>query len=105
MYFSENLKFLSMKNKMSLSELSELTGKGEAAISTYRSGRSQPTLDILIKFSEIFGVSLDQLVLVDLSREGIEGTNKMEQMEQRLDEMSVVMEEVVDFINRSKKSK
>jgi transcriptional regulator with XRE-family HTH domain len=52
-----------MKNhKLTQDKLAEAIGVSQGNISEWKSGRSKPTFDALIKLADYFGVSIDYLV-------------------------------------------
>ncbi len=61
--FSEQLKKLRQEKKLSQDALAEQLFISRQAISKWENGDASPDLDNLIKISEIFEVSLDELVL------------------------------------------
>ncbi len=61
-FFPNNLKTLRKLNLLSQSELSKLLGISRSSLSFYESGESEPTLNVLIKMSKVFNVSLDYLI-------------------------------------------
>ncbi|HAT4274449.1 TPA: helix-turn-helix transcriptional regulator, partial [Clostridium perfringens] len=61
-FFPNNLKTLRKLNLLSQSELSKLLGISRSSLSFYESGESEPTLNVLIKISKFFNVSLDYLI-------------------------------------------
>lgn len=54
------------RKKISGKEVAERIGKSESTVTSYVNG-TNPTLDSLIKLSEIFEVDINTLILVDLS--------------------------------------
>ena len=58
------LKSLREGKGMKQSELGELLNVRDAAISKYESGKVPLTDDTLLKLSKIFGVSIDELLLI-----------------------------------------
>ena len=66
MHLSQNIKVLRKRLGLTQEDLSKKLGKTKATISDYEKGKSLPPLDILIQLSEIFQVSLDELVHTDL---------------------------------------
>ena len=70
MYISENIKLLRNKQGLTQEGVAKKIGKTIATVSDYEKGRSLPPLDITVKLSELFGVTLDELVNRDLIREG-----------------------------------
>lgn len=62
MYFAENLKTLRKKNHMTQKELARQMNLSRATIAGYEKKRRQPSYEILVKFAEIFHVSIDFLI-------------------------------------------
>ena len=62
MYLSENIYKLRCRHKMSQEDLAEALGVSRQSVSKWENGNAVPDLDRLVKLSELFGVSLDQLV-------------------------------------------
>lgn len=60
--FSSNLKYYRKKHKLTQQELAQRLGYTEKSISKWEGGYALPTLELVIRLSEIFGVSLDELV-------------------------------------------
>ncbi len=60
--FAKNLKRFRKSKKMTQTELGRMLNYGSTAIANYESGRNEPSLDILIRLSEILNVSLDDLL-------------------------------------------
>jgi len=50
------------KNKMTQQEVGELIGKAKATICRYENGVRSPSLQTLCGYSEIFGVTIDELM-------------------------------------------
>ena len=64
--FTENLKYLT-KTKVNQNQLSIKLGINRQTITKYLNG-SEPSFDKLIKISEIYQVSIDDLLKKDLSK-------------------------------------
>ena len=64
--FTENLKFLT-KTKINQNQLSIKLGINRQTITKYLNG-SEPSFDKLIKISEIYNVTIDDLLKKDLSK-------------------------------------
>lgn len=58
----QKLRELRTKKKLTQKELSEKLGLSKNAVCEYEKGRSEPSIETLIKLSRIFEVSLDYLV-------------------------------------------
>ena len=57
--FAKNLKRFRKQKNLKQSELGKLLNYGSTAIANYESGRNEPSLDVLIKLSEILDVRTD----------------------------------------------
>jgi transcriptional regulator with XRE-family HTH domain len=67
-YFSTNLIFLREKSKKTQKDISlELGFKNPSRLNNYEKGNSKPELEVLIKLSEKFSVTIDDLLNTDLS--------------------------------------
>lgn len=62
MKFSERLKQLRQKNKLTQGELAAILGLRATAISNYESERNEPSFDKLIALSKFFDVTCDYLL-------------------------------------------
>lgn len=63
---SQNIKYLRKQRNMSQEKLSRIVNKDRSLIGHWESGSREVTLDDLIKISEFFDVSIDQLLGTDL---------------------------------------
>jgi len=61
-YFKENLKDLRRIRNVKQIELAQAIGATRSAISYYESGKSEPTLNIIVSISEFFNISVDELL-------------------------------------------
>lgn len=66
MYFPTNLKYLRKKNNLSLKKLGSIIGKTDVALFHWEQGTRQPSLEDLIKLSNYFKVSIDNLLKKDI---------------------------------------
>lgn len=67
MYFSSKIKEERQKHNMSQQQLGEKLTISRQAISKWERGESYPSLDMLIKLSDLFDITLDELVKEDHS--------------------------------------
>lgn len=72
MDFGKRLKEARQGRNLKQSELGEIVGLSEKAISTYEKGTREPKLSILIQIADIFDMPLDELV----GRERLEGNSQ-----------------------------
>lgn len=69
MYLGLNIKRLRKARKLSQTELGEELGVSNSQIGAYESEKSEPPVSKLILLADLFEVSLQDLVLTDLSKE------------------------------------
>lgn len=67
-YFRQNLKFLRKRAGLNIAELGKWLGVSRATVGNYENGSTEPSHDTIIKISEYFTVSLDDLFSKDLSK-------------------------------------
>ena len=60
--FSTNLKILRENNNLKQTELAKKLNISSAAYSNYETGRREPNIEILLKISDLFNVSVDDLI-------------------------------------------
>jgi transcriptional regulator with XRE-family HTH domain len=67
-HLSENIKYLRTLKGWTQKQLGKTVGASLARISNYEKGISDPSIELLNHFSEIFNVTIDELINKDLSR-------------------------------------
>jgi transcriptional regulator with XRE-family HTH domain len=68
-FWSGNIKYLRVRQKLSQETLSEKLGITRVKLNAHESGRTaNPTIDDLINFSEFFRMSIDSLLKIDLTK-------------------------------------
>ncbi len=67
--YAGNLCFLRKQHGMEQTDLADLLGVKVSTVSKYESGKVPASVDKLLILSDYFGVTLDQLVKQDLSKE------------------------------------
>ena len=66
-YLSSNIKYLRKSDGLTQARLSEILGyKSLNTVEKWEAGKNMPPLDTMIRLSEFFEVSLDDLVFTDL---------------------------------------
>lgn len=68
----QNIKYLREKHKLSQQDLSETLGIPRSSLSDYERGHTQVGLEILLKLSDIFNVSVDHLLKENLTHGELE---------------------------------
>jgi len=69
MHIHQNIKYLRKLKGWTQKDLSEKIDKTYITVGDYERGKIYPPLPILLRLCELFNLSLDQLVLQDLSAE------------------------------------
>ena len=69
---ADNLKYLRKKRKISQQELSETFGIARTTLGDYERGKTEPNLDMLVKFAQFYEVKIDDLIQTNLSHRELE---------------------------------
>jgi transcriptional regulator with XRE-family HTH domain len=64
---SENIKYLRKKNGLTQEQMAERLGIKRSLLGAYEEGRADPRIANLVKFSEIFDITIDQMINSDMS--------------------------------------
>ena len=68
--YAKNLRFLRTKQEMTQADMASLLGyRGKQGYNSIENGKAKPNVDDLEKLADFFGITLDQLVKQDLSKE------------------------------------
>ena len=86
-YLKENMKFLRKQHAMTQAQLADLLDSKRSLIGSYEEGRGVPKLSIIRRMAEVFEVSMDNLLAVDLL--GIE-SGKLNRSETKIEKRSGV---------------
>jgi len=76
--FSDNIRHLRMKKEVSQSIVAESLAITRDRLAKYEEGKSQPPLEILLKLSHYYHVSIDLLLSVDIRKIDIDSLIKLE---------------------------
>lgn len=68
----KNIKYLRKKNGRSQQELADTMSIGRTSLGDYERGRTEPDISSLIKLSDYFSISIDDLIRKDLQKEDYE---------------------------------
>ena len=93
-YFGRNLRYLREKNNLTQDDMMPLFGIRNTTCSNYENSVSEPTIQLLIKISKHFGVTLDELITADIHLQ--DGGNIVKQRKQKsyfLNETATHLEE------------
>lgn len=68
MYLAENIKFLREREGMTQAEFAEVLGDlSQSAVGNWEAGKREPEIAMVVKIAEVFNVSLDDLILHQLT--------------------------------------
>jgi len=67
MFLSENLKFLRKRRKLTQQELADTLKTKRSSINNYENGTTVPPLNLLVGLSDLFHLSVDTLIRINLS--------------------------------------
>jgi transcriptional regulator with XRE-family HTH domain len=67
MYFHSNIKHLRSVEGKTQAELANDLGLNRSTLNNYENCLSEPTLEVMIRFADFFGISIDTLLRTDLS--------------------------------------
>ena len=62
MYWVDNIKYLRARKGLSQQGLADALGITRARYSKYEYGQAEPPLELLVRLSDYFGVSVDELL-------------------------------------------
>jgi transcriptional regulator with XRE-family HTH domain len=68
MYFSSNIKFLRRRKGRTQDEVSYTLQMKRSTLSGYENEVAQPNLDALVAFSRYYGISIDTMIKIDLTK-------------------------------------
>ena len=69
---NKNIKYIRKKNRTSQQELADAVGVGRTSLGDYERGRTEPDIKTLIRLSDYFNISIDDLIRKDLQKEDYE---------------------------------
>ncbi len=67
MFLSENIKYLRKRRKLTQHDLAETLSTRRSSINNYENGTAIPPVNVLISLSDLFHLSIDTLVRINLS--------------------------------------
>ena len=76
-YFASNIKLLRKHHNLSQSLFASKVNVSRANVAKYEGAIHEPPIDVLIRMSRFFDISLDALITFDISRIGLNNLEKM----------------------------
>lgn len=81
MFFSKNLRYIrEEKHQLTQEALAEVLGVSRSALSAYEDGRAEPRILLLIKISEYFEVTIDEMINVNFAQAEKDYVTRLEQL-------------------------
>ena len=71
MYLADNMKYLRAKWGRSQQQLADELGITRTRYSKYEYGMAEPSIELLVKIARYYGISVDEIISVDLFRQTI----------------------------------
>lgn len=68
LYWAENIRYLRAKRELSQRQLADELGITRTRYAKYEYALAEPPLELLLKIARYYGLSLDELVSVDIAR-------------------------------------
>lgn len=105
MEFSERLKSLRLKAKLTQTEVAEKVGVSQPQYARWEAGKRKPTSETLQKFADFFGVSMDYLAGKKEEDElaNVELLFRMTSDGLTEEEKAIFREELIEFMKERKK--
>ncbi|MCO4472383.1 putative transcriptional regulator [Streptococcus infantarius subsp. infantarius] len=106
MEFSERLKELRLKAKLTQTEVAEKVGVSQPQYARWEAGKRKPTSETLQKFADFFGVSMDYLAGNEPEEDELANVELLFRMTSdglTEEEKAVFREELIEFMKERKK--
>jgi transcriptional regulator with XRE-family HTH domain len=78
MYFNSNIKFLRKRKKRTQDDLATSLGIPRSTLNNYENQIAYPGIKLLIAFSDYFGIAIDTLIKVDLTKLTVSQLSQLE---------------------------
>lgn len=102
MDFGERLKSLREKKQLTQEELASRLYVSSKTISSWESSRTEPSLDLIVKLSEILECSYASLLYGDIKKSDLETEIKIRLNEEEFERLKLFFEASGEFINESR---
>ncbi len=90
---SENIKFLRKREGLTQEQMAERLKIKRSLLGAYEEGRADPRINNLVKFSEIFHMSIDRLINVNLAESHLEKEDGKEKDLQNLKVLTITVDQ------------
>jgi len=99
MNLGNRFKRIRQKNGLKQKEAAELIGVNNYQLGNYETNRSEPSIDVLKKMSQVYGVSVDYLIGNFLN------VNKGSKQEHEITDYDELMDAINNYLEEYKRSK
>jgi transcriptional regulator with XRE-family HTH domain len=100
-YFASNLLFCRKMFNVSQTQLSSVIGKGQSTVAGWENSVSEPNVEALMKISDFFAISIDDLIRTNFAELGTTSFKKLVKDEARLS----LLEERIANSKKNKRQK
>ncbi len=101
MNIGNRIKDMRKEKNMTQKELADILFVSDKAVSSWEGNRTEPSLELIVKLSEIFDCSTSYLIYGDISRNDIETEIKIKLTEKEFKELELVMKGQATFIREN----
>lgn len=101
MNIGSRIKDLRIKANLTQKELANILFVSDKAISSWEANRTEPSLELIIKLSEVFDCTTSYLIYGDISRNNVETEIKIKLTEEEFKELELIMNNQATFIKES----
>jgi len=99
-FFGKNLRYLREKQELTQTEIASLMGFTKATWSNYENGSSQPSMECLVKISNYFGISLDELIFADIPAQDGHAVKQRKHKPYLVNDASSVLREELIYLTK-----
>lgn len=79
-YFNKNLKYLRVKKGLSQDKLAKMIGKDRSSIAYWELGKSEPSIDNVIKISDALNIPIYDLTGKDLTKGDFDESSELDEL-------------------------
>ncbi len=101
MKIGNRIKDLRNEKKITQKELADILFVSDKAVSSWEANRTEPSLELIIKLSEVFDCSTSYLIYGEVSRSDIETEIKIKLSEDEYKNLELLMEQNAEFMREN----
>lgn len=101
MNIGKRIKELRNEKKLTQKDLADKLYVSDKAVSSWEANRTEPSLELIVKLSDIFDCSTSYLVYGDISRSDVETEIKIKLSEEEFRELKLIMDRDAKFLKEN----